>query len=116
RMSRRPCLILAFGALLSAAAQAQTPTLSIQDTAVIEGDIGTTNADFIVNVSAASSFTITVNYTTMDGTATVADNDYQAKSGTLVIFAGQTTGTISVLVNGDTKPEQNETFTVVLSN
>ena len=116
RMSFRPWLILAFGSLLSSAAEAQLPTLSIQDTSVIEGNIGTTNADFIVNVSAASSFTITVSYTTMDGSATVADSDYQARSGTLTIFAGQTTGTISVPVVGDTKPEQNETFTVVLSN
>src|SRR5262245_32964032 len=107
-MSRSPGTwwTLAFGALLSSVAEAQQPTLSIQDVSVIEGNIGTTNADFIVNVSAASSFTITVSFTTMDGSATLADNDYQARSGTLTIFAGLTTATISVPIVGDTKPEQ----------
>src|SRR5215475_9670175 len=51
---------------------------------------------------------------TTDGTAT-AGSDYQAASGTLTISAGQTTGTITVLVNGDRLGEPNETFVVNLS-
>jgi Calx-beta domain-containing protein len=43
---------------------------------------------------------VSVNYATADGSAT-AGSDYQAASGTLTIPAGQTTGTITVLVNGD---------------
>src|SRR5438045_4240042 len=39
---------------------------------------------------------------------------YQANSGTLNFAANQATATITVLVNGDTTVEPNETFTVNL--
>src|SRR5262249_6327659 len=64
--------------------------------------------------SAASSQTVTVQYATADGSAT-AGGDFQAISGTLTIPAGQTTGTITVLVNGDRLSEPNETFFVNLT-
>src|SRR5207253_9214059 len=41
---------------------------------------------------------------------------YVAKAGGLTFQAGQTTRTITVLVYGDTKYEQNETFQVILSS
>ena len=90
------------------------PTISINDTSVTEGDSGTTNATFNVTLSAASGFTVTVNYATADGTAT-AGSDYQSTSGTLTFNPGQTTQTILVPVNGDTTFEQNETFVVNLT-
>ena len=52
----------------------------------------------------------------MDGTATTADNDYQMNSGTLTFGPTDTTMQVTVLVNGDTTFEPNETFTVELSN
>ena len=48
-------------------------------------------------------------------TSAASSNDYTAASGTLTIPAGQTTGTITVLVNGDRLGEPNETFVVNLS-
>jgi hypothetical protein len=57
-----------------------------------------------------------VNYATADGTATVADGDYEAKSGTLTFAAGQQSQTVTVLVHGDVKVENNETFLVNLSD
>lgn len=96
-------------------AAAQT-TLSINDLSIVEGDSGTADAGFTVSLSAASTFTITVAYATTNGTATAESNDYEARSGTLIIFAGQTTGTISVPVNGDGSAEPNETFSVNLSS
>src|SRR5439155_1447925 len=57
-----------------------------------------------------------VNYATANITATLADNDYQSASGTLTFAPGQTTQTITVLVNGDTKFEPNEFFRLILSN
>jgi hypothetical protein len=90
------------------------PTLSINDVSVAEGDAGTTSADFTVTLSAASAFTVTVNYATADNTAT-AGSDYQAATSTLTFNPGETTKTVSVLVNGDTTFEQNETFFVDLS-
>src|SRR5439155_7003116 len=55
-------------------------------------------------------------YATADGTATVADNDYTAASGTLTFAPGQTQQTVTVLVNGDATPEPNETLSVNLSS
>src|SRR5439155_345582 len=51
-----------------------------------------------------------------DDTATVADNDYVAASGTVTFAPGVTSQPVTVTVNGDTKFEPNETFFVNLSN
>src|SRR3989442_1211706 len=91
------------------------PGISINDVTVTEGNSGTTNAVFTVSLATLSSQTITVNYATANGTATLADNDYQSASGTLTFSPGQTNKTITVLVNGDIKFEPNETFQVNLS-
>ena len=90
------------------------PSVSINDVTVTEGNTGTTNATFTLSLSAAYTQDVTVHWSTADGTAT-AGSDYQAASGTLTIPAGQTTGTITVLVNGDRVAEPNETFVVNLS-
>jgi subtilisin-like proprotein convertase family protein len=47
------------------------PALSINDVTVTEGNSGTTNANFTVSLSAASSHTVGVNYATANGTAAV---------------------------------------------
>jgi hypothetical protein len=91
------------------------PALSINSVSVTEGETGTTNAVFTVSLSAASTQTITVHYAAADGTATLADNDYLATSGTLTFVPGQTTANIPVPVVGDRIAEPNETFTVTLS-
>jgi hypothetical protein len=57
-----------------------------------------------------------VNYATADNTATLADNDYLATSGTLVFPPGITNRPITVTVYGDTKVEGDETFLVNLSS
>jgi hypothetical protein len=91
------------------------PLLRIRDVTVIEGNTGTATAVFTVTLSAPSDQDVTVQYATADWTAR-AGSDYQAASGTLVIPAGETTGTITVLVDGDRLGETNETFGVNLSN
>jgi len=92
------------------------PSLSIAAASVAEGNAGTTNLDFTVSLSAASSQNISVGYTTANGTAT-AGSDYTAiTTTTLNIPAGSTTGTITVAVSGDATFEADETMTVTLSN
>ena len=91
------------------------PYLSLSDPTVTEGNSGTTNANFTLTLAQASNVDLSFNYNTSDGTAT-AGSDYQAASGTLTIPAGQTTGTISVQVNGDSLPEPDENFFVNLSS
>jgi hypothetical protein len=90
------------------------PTVSIGDVSVTEGNSGTIAALFPVTLSQASATTVSVPWSTADGTATVANADYRAKSGTITFAAGQTTQTVSVLVNGDARTEANETFFVRL--
>ncbi|WP_200376899.1 beta strand repeat-containing protein [Thiocystis violacea] len=94
-----------------------TPTLSFASTAVslIEGNSGTTNMTFTVNLSAAQTSAVTVNYATANGTAT-AGSDYTAAAGTLTFAAGETSKTVTVPVIGDTTFEPNETFSVTLSS
>jgi hypothetical protein len=91
------------------------PRIRISDVTMKEGNSGTTAFAFTVSLSAAYDVPVTVAYATADSTAT-AGSDYQAASGTLTIPAGQTSGTISVLLNGDRLPEPNETLFVNLSS
>ncbi|UZO75392.1 hypothetical protein M8120_21610 [Microcystis aeruginosa str. Chao 1910] len=89
----------------------------ISDVTITEGNSGTTNAVFTVTLSNAVDTAVTVNYATANGTATTTDNDYTAIAATPLTFnAGETSKTITVAVNGDTKVESNETFFVNLSN
>jgi hypothetical protein len=46
----------------------------------------------------------------VNGTATIGNRDYVAKTGTLTFAPGETTKTITIEVKGDTKTEANETF------
>ncbi|HEV7473600.1 MAG TPA: Calx-beta domain-containing protein [Pyrinomonadaceae bacterium] len=93
-----------------------TPSLRINDVSVTEGDSGTVNAVFTVTLSAVSSFTVSANYVTADGTAIASSSDYQPASGQVVFSPGDLTKFISVTVNGDSVPEVHETFAVNLSS
>ncbi len=57
---------------------------------------------------------VTVNYDTVDGTATAGD-DYQAASGSVQFLPGGTEATIVLTVFGDTINENTETFILELS-
>jgi len=89
--------------------------LSINDVTVTEGDSGTVNAVFVVTLSAASAQIVTVNYATTNGTAT-SPADYIATTGVLTFTPGITTQSITVTINGDILDENDETFTVMLTN
>jgi hypothetical protein len=94
------------------------PTISINDLSVVEGDSGTVDAIFTVTLSAASGRTISVNYSTTNGTA-VADTDYLAiATPQPLIFApgDSLTREIPVHVQGDTDFETDETFVVNLTD
>jgi uncharacterized repeat protein (TIGR01451 family) len=86
-------------------------TVSITDAAVVEGDAGVTNAVFYVILSGRCRRTVSVGFTTVDGTAH-APADYGAFSGTLFFFPGTTIQGIAVPVYGDILTEGNEYFLV----
>jgi hypothetical protein len=90
-------------------------SLYIDDVSLDEGNSGTTDFVFTLTRNGDISEEASVDFATVDGTAT-ADNDYVANSGTATIPAGSTTTTITVVVNGDQIKEDDETFTVNLSN
>lgn len=100
----------------AAASLTVMPELSIGDVSLPEGDSGTTAFVFNLTLSAGSSQAVSVTYDTADGTATVADNDYQPVSGGVVNFPiGSTSQPLTIDVVGDSRIESDETFFVNLS-
>jgi serine protease AprX len=98
------------------AAEAESPAaLSATDVSVAEGTAGTRDAAFVVMLSRPSLQTVSVQFTTADGTA-AAGSDYRSTSGTLTFAPGEKEKTIAVPVIGDTQMERNETFSVRLSS
>ena len=92
------------------------PTIAIDNVSVTEGSGGTVDATFTVTVTGVHSG-VTFDIATADGTATILDADYQARSEFAVsIPPAETTYTFTVVVNGDLTFEANEQFSVALSN
>lgn len=92
------------------------PKFSISDVTLNEGNHGWYTKKIPVTLSAPHNETVTVDYTTSNGTATIANEDYRAASGTLTFLPGETTRMISVELNGDTIEEPDEFFTITLFN
>ena len=92
---------------------ADTPPVLQQSTPVTVNE-GAGQATFTVTLSEPSEVTVTVHYTTADGTAT-GGADYSPVAGTLTFAPGQTTQTITVPILNDTVYEGDETFKLTLS-
>jgi hypothetical protein len=88
------------------------PAIRIADAAAVEG---AGEMAFSVRLSVPSIQTVTVDWTTADGTA-IAGQDYEAATGTLTFSALATTQTIRVPIIDDNLDEAAETFTVALRN
>ena len=86
------------------------PSLSVAAASGTEGS----PVVFTVMLSSVSGQAVTVDYATAPGTATSAD--FTATSGTLIIPAGDESGTVSVPTTNDLLNEEDETFTLTLSN
>ncbi len=106
----------------------------VSDASIAEGDAGRTYLNFTIELYATPSSPCDrrtryrVYYKTYDGTATTGNNDYEYKYGyfsyrnnwvTIRPVSGtQTCATqnVSVIINGDTDLETDETFTLNLYN
>ncbi len=86
-----------------------------QPAAVSEGNAGTRALTFTVSLDRAPNAPVTINYSTTTGGTATPNADFQPVSGTLTFAAGQTTATVSVLVNGDTAQENDETLQIKFS-
>jgi hypothetical protein len=86
------------------------PSLAIDDVSVNEG----AQATLKISLSERHSKDVTVDWTTLVGTAT--SDDFTAASGTATIPAGDLSTTVSVDTLQDARIEDTEVFTVELSN
>ncbi|SIO34822.1 Aryl-phospho-beta-D-glucosidase BglC, GH1 family [Singulisphaera sp. GP187] len=75
----------------------------------------TVTATFVVTLSAPSTQTVTVAYSTANGTAS-SGTDYVATNGTLTFAPGQTQATVSVTILYDPTLTHDATFFVLLTN
>lgn len=82
---------------------------------VVEGQSGTSPVNFTVSLQKAFTTTVTVTFSTTDSTA-VSPSDFQAVTQTLTFTPGVVSQQVTVLVNGDTVNEGNESFFATLSN
>jgi DNA-binding beta-propeller fold protein YncE len=112
--------VAAAGALTAtggaSASQAALPVLSFSHGQAIASPHGAT-LTFGAKLSASSAATVTVHFATKNGTA-LAGTDYTAKSGTLQVAAGQTSGSVTVTLLPVTLGAggSNKTFSLDLSN
>jgi hypothetical protein len=90
------------------------PIITIANASVTEGDGGIRTLTFTVALTRDSLQPVSVHYGTADGTAK-AGEDYEAASGTLVFAPGETTKTVTIIITGDKKKEDKESFFVELS-
>jgi photosystem II stability/assembly factor-like uncharacterized protein/subtilisin-like proprotein convertase family protein len=77
------------------------PALTINDVAVTEGNAGTTTATFTVTLTPVSASTVTVNYATVDGTATQQSGTFSNSSSiTINSFGSATPYPSNITVSG----------------
>jgi hypothetical protein len=100
-----------------------TPVIFINSVAVQEGNTGsTTEASFIINLSAATGRAVSVNFATTNLGATGGNKcgtpgvDYESASGTLSFSPTDTAFAIPIKVCGDNNAEANENFRIAFSN
>ena len=87
------------------------PVLSISDLTTAEDQA---NAVIPVTLNISFGSTVTVDYATSSGSATVSD-DFTATSDTLSISSGDLADSISIPLISDTEVESDETFILILS-
>lgn len=89
-----------------------------------EGDFGSTNATFVVALSNPVDAPVQVHLSTTDGTATIANMDYQPLNDHVVTIPANTRSEfanpaaavkLDVFVTGDTNIEPRETFCVEIN-
>ena len=98
------------------------PSLSINDVSASEGNAGSKALSFTITLSAPSSESVSVDYATIDDTATAGGlstnggADYVSTSDSITFAPGETSKQIDVTLNGDSLNEENERLTIELFN
>ena len=91
--------------------------VSVNDIQNVEGSDNNQSLSFVISLDQPVDRAFTLDYQTVDGTATTSNNDYQSAQGTLT-FVGQEGETQTVIVStlSDQMVELDETFYLELSN
>lgn len=85
-------------------------TVSISDQSVDETNTGETQVSFNVVLSGIQANPVEIAFETISLSATQGSGDYKYSKGTLVLNPGETSGTITVIVFGDSVYEDHEQF------
>ncbi len=94
-----------------------TPVFNVGSASVAEGDSGTTILNVPVSIVGPQNNAMSIQYSTVDGTARAGAGDFVAASNaTLTIPANALVATIQISVVGDVLPELDEDFVVSISN
>lgn len=101
--------------------QGATPTVSIGDASIEEGDVGETSLVFTVSLSSPAAEVVTVIYRSGTDTDPATEDavpgiDFRSVEYTLVFQPGTVVQTITVPVLSDLKDELNETLILTLSD
>jgi hypothetical protein len=92
----------------------EAPVVTIAPAVVFEETGRRVSAVFEVTYAGAATAPVMLSYTTRNGTA-IAREDYVSTQGTLVFLRGETKKQIAVPIIGDTRPEQDEIFYLVVA-
>jgi hypothetical protein len=93
---------------------AELPRLQIHDTTVVEGNEGTTNAAFVLSLTAPLKVPLTVHFSTWSGFLDV--DPFVPTNGVVTFPAGSTNEVVSVQVRGDVLDEDSEGFFLSLES
>ncbi len=96
--------------------QGSVPVITVSDITQARSNTVSSVFRFYLTLNAANSKPVSVDYTTVDGSAK-ANTDFTAKSGTLTIAANQSTPAfVDVEVKGDSLRQSDQQFYLQLSN
>jgi len=104
-----------FGSVRFRSSVPREARVSVGSASLYEGDSGSSNMTYVISLSAPVATAVTVDYTTVDGTAR-AGVDYSAVSGTGTFPPGETAVPVTVPVLGDVQEEGDEWLALALSN
>lgn len=90
--------------------------LTVDDAEVTASTSSTSTLDFVVRLTSASTFPVTVDYGTADGSATAASGAYTPAYGTLTFSPGTTSQTVPVTVNSELSGAATQYMVLNLSN
>jgi len=91
------------------------PVASVSGVSLPEGNSGNTSFELTLKLSAAISKSVTVTYSTLEGTATAGEDYVTATNQPVVFQPGETEKKFTLGIVGDIMREDNETFTLMLT-